>query len=134
MNKPSREQKAMMLKAELLNEELNELQERMERLVRDRKEMAQLQEDLGHFAEVEKGDELLVPLTHGVYTKALFSGSHDLLVNIGGDALVPRSLDEVKRMIETQAQRIEELQEEAGKAYDEKLQALQDIERKFQVD
>ncbi|MFH1173532.1 MAG: prefoldin subunit alpha [archaeon] len=65
-------------------------------------QIAEMQGTLKHideFSKLKKGDELLVSVINGVFAKATLLGSESVLVNVGSNTVVEKSIEDVKILI-----------------------------------
>jgi len=99
MEKPSREQ---MFEAEMLHQQLENLQEYLAKVGKQTAEVIALKEALEQFKKVKKGDEMLVPVAAGVFMKAIATDDHTLHVNVGKGVVVPKDIDGVNAMLDEQ--------------------------------
>lgn len=99
---------------ELLNSELEELEE--------------TQESLGEIKNLEDGDEIFFPLGSNSYGYGKITNSKEVLVNVGGNAIVSQEIPDAKDTLEEKKEEFEEqlsnLDETIEKAQ-KKLQRLQ---------
>ena len=101
---PNEDQQAEL---QLLANNYEKLQEKIIEVTNDLKDLNQLNEKLENFSTINQGDEILVPLGSNIFSKATLK-SNELIVNIGTNVLVNKTVDEVKEVIDKQISTISE--------------------------
>ncbi len=121
--------KEQMFEAELLNQQLQHIQEYMQRIDKQIAEVLAMREALAEFEKVADGDEMLVPLAAGVFVKARATTDKTLQVNVGNGVVVPKNADGVRAMLAEQMEDMRKYEEELHKQFDQALTRLQSIEK-----
>jgi len=67
-------------------------------------------QSLEDLKNVREGTEILIPISSGVYAKARINDTSNLVVNVGADVTVSKSIDETKAVVERQAEELEKIQ------------------------
>src|SRR3989338_2067341 len=99
------DEKQSVVEAEQLNIRLEGIERRLESLARSRAEAKELLISLGQLPTLKDGDDLLVPVATGLFTKARAVASDTLLVNVGDGVTVEKTVAEVRAMVEAQIKR-----------------------------
>jgi len=73
--------------------------------------LALTSQNLDDFKEVKKSSEILVPLSQGIYAKAELKENDPLLINVGSGVAVSKSIEDTKKMIDSQITEIKRIQE-----------------------
>lgn len=97
----------------MLQEHMEKIGEHIEMLNRQLALIDDTKDALLGLNTVKAGQELLVPIADGIFFKATFLGTPELLVNVGSGAVVPRSTDAVIGMLDEQQRKISQNIEEA---------------------
>jgi len=90
----------------MLKQQVSQLQQHLEKLDGQMMELEVLKENLGVFSE-EKGGEMYAPIANGIFVKADLKDTQNLLVNVGGNVVVSKTVDDTKVMISEQIKEIE---------------------------
>ncbi len=104
------EQQEMIFRLQLMEQQMQQLQQQMEAVVRGIGELESL--DLG-LDEIPKstGKEILAQVGKGIYVKAKVI-SEELTVNVGENNFVNRSVPEAKKMIQDQILKLKDVERE----------------------
>ncbi|MEM3154533.1 MAG: prefoldin subunit alpha [Candidatus Woesearchaeota archaeon] len=134
MKEPSKEVKQKYLELQLLQHQMQQVQQQVQALEQQAGEMDVVQQALDDFAQAKPGSPAIVTLTPGLFVKAKLEETGYVLLNVGGGAVVQKTVPEAKKVIAEQAAELRKLQQElagqlrkfadnAGKVQDE-LRAL----------
>lgn len=102
----------LKLKYQILAEQARDLEKQNEFLSSQAMDMAVSIQSIDELNSAEKGAEILVPLSSGVYIKANLADTKELLVNVGGNTVVRKTSHDTKSMIEEQIVEVRKLQEQ----------------------
>ena len=92
-------------------EKIGELQQQMQVLEQQSEELQISHATLKEFNGLKQGDEMLIPLSQGVFAKATLKEANNVLVNVGVDTVVKQTADQARGLIATQIEEIGELQQ-----------------------
>lgn len=70
-------------------------------------------ESFDDLKNTEKGTEILVPLSSGIFTKASLVDNKELIVNVGAGTAVKKSIDDTKQLLSEQVNNLREFQRQA---------------------
>ncbi len=91
---------------QMLEHQLKQIQKQIESLGNQGAELENVKSNLDGFGETKKEDEIFAPLGAGIFFKAKIADSSKILVNVGSDVLVEKTIDETKRLIDMQTDQI----------------------------
>ena len=91
---------------QMVQQQVGQVQKKIEQLREQKGSIEGLQQNLNDLKGVEKGSEILVPVCSGIFAKASLLESNELLVNVGNNVVVGRTLAEVKDMLSKQSSEI----------------------------
>ena len=66
-------------------------------------ELESLNENISEMGNTKENDEILIPLGSGIFTKGKLSKDKNVIMNVGSDVLVTKSIPDAKKLIEEQA-------------------------------
>ena len=124
--------KEKMFEAEMTHQQLQQVQEFLQRLDKQVGEVLAMKEALGEFEKIGEGEEMLVPLAAGVFMRAKSVGDKTLRVNVGQGVVVPKSIPEVHVMLDEQIADMRRYEQELQSQFDALLAKLQQIQREFE--
>lgn len=92
---------------QLLDEKIKQLQQQIQITEQQLMEIISTVQSLDEFSKIEDKTEILVPLNNGIFARANLKKEGVLLVNVGSNIVVDKSIDETKKLIEIQKGKIE---------------------------
>tara|TARA_Y100000310_G_C20529496_1_gene737708 strand:+ start:313 stop:681 length:369 start_codon:yes stop_codon:yes gene_type:complete len=102
-----------------MNEQIQELGQRMkfleqqlEQLQHQANELEQVRDSVEEMAKAGEGQELLIPLGAGVFTKAKVSDNKKVLMNVGSKVVVEKDLASAKVLVEGQMAELDKIKEQ----------------------
>jgi prefoldin alpha subunit len=124
--------KERMFEAEMTHQQLQQVQEYLQKLDRQVSEVLAMKEALKQFETIGEDEELLVPLAAGVFMKARSTSDRMLQVNVGQGVVVPKTVPEVHQMLEEQLAEMRRYEQELQGQFDALLAKLQQIQKEFE--
>ena len=107
MEEPSQE---MMFKLQMFDQQIKQLQQQLQAVAQGLAEMTTLSAGLDELVG-KTGKEIFAPIGRGIFAKAKLE-SESLNVDVGSGNFVQKSIPETKKIIESQIQKLEEVQKE----------------------
>lgn len=86
---------------------------------------------LSELGNAEVGKELFVPLTSGVFVKAELKDNKKVLMNVGGNVVVTKTVDEGKELIHKQLKEVEKVREQLMKEFQKLFTRAQSLEKEL---
>jgi prefoldin alpha subunit len=108
-------QQELMMKLSMFEQQIQSINQQIQSVEKALVDLNDL--NLG-LDEIKKDNEIFALIGKGIYTKAKIT-SKDLVVNIGGNNLVNKSIPETKEIIKQQMQKLTEMKQELEKALEE---------------
>jgi prefoldin alpha subunit len=90
-------------------QQLRQISEQFGELNNKIMELEYISQSLDEIGKLEKGTEILAPISSGIFIKADIKDSAKLLINIGSGAVVPKTIKETKELLKKQLDEIEGL-------------------------
>lgn len=87
---------------QMLEQQLKQLQQQIEKLQEQKGEAQQVEQGIDDFEQAKPGDEILVPISGGIFFKTTLNESDKFLVNVGSGVVVEKNLKGVKKLINQQ--------------------------------
>ena len=129
------EVKEKYMEFQMLKGQMEQLIGYVEQVTEKIAELTTTKQALDELSEVSSGTEAFVPLSQGIFVKAKLGNTSELLVAVGGETAVAKSVDQVKKIIDTQILDAQEthlkLQENIQKIHGripELMKELQDVQ------
>jgi len=125
--------KEKMFEAELMNQQLENMQRSFEKMEKQRAETLMLKEALSEYEKVEEGQEMLVPIANGMFIKGITTKEKTLQLNVGNNIVVPKTIPEVHSLLDDQLREIDTVQKDLQSQFERVIAKLQDVEQEFKT-
>ena len=94
---------------EQLNQQVKQAKQQLEHLSQQFNEIEYIVDSLEQLKELKEGDEILAPVSNGIFIKAKVTDAKKLKVNVGTDTVVEKSVDDTKKLLSDQSKEIEKV-------------------------
>ncbi len=94
------------MELQMVDQQMQQFQKQLQSLDEQIMEIAYTKQSLDELNNVEKGRDILVPISSGIFMKAKVEETNDLLVNVGSNTSVKKSLEDTKKLLEKQQEEI----------------------------
>jgi|TARA_Y100000310_G_scaffold130175_1_gene129361 prefoldin alpha subunit len=101
----------LYLEFQMLDQQIKQLEKQSAALNNQLMELMVTNQSMDDMKKTDKKTEILVPLSHGIYTKAELKYNKSFIVNVGANTALVKDVDSTKKMIEDQITKIKKLQE-----------------------
>ena len=95
-------------------------------------ELMTTSQSLDDFKKAKLNSEILVPLNSGIFAKAELKDNSSLIVNIGANVGVKKSVDSTKKLIERQMEEIKKIQKQMVNDLEKMTNHAAQLEMKLQ--
>jgi prefoldin alpha subunit len=96
-----------LIEIELINQQGSEIQQYLQHLDTQLQEIGSVISALDDLTGVKQGSEVLLPVTSGIFVKGTIHDGKNLIVNVGENTMVEKSIDETKDLLAKQKAEIE---------------------------
>ena len=120
------------MESRYLEETINELQSRISMTNSARNELKVSSMTLEGLKKEKKGTQLFVPIGGGSYVKAKIETTKNVVVGIGADVAVERSLKEAKVEFEARIAELEKTREVLGQQFNQVVGKIQENRTKME--
>lgn len=97
---------------QMLDQQMKQVQENLAQLDKQKIDLLQVQQSLDDLKKAGINSETLVPLSAGIFVKAELKNNNTMLVNVGGNITVEKTVEETKEMVSQQLQELKNLEKE----------------------
>ena len=97
---------------QLLEQQMKHVQKQLQLLEQQIQELNTTKEAIKDIATVKTETEILVPISSGIFFKGQLKDNKEMIVNVGADTAVNKSIEETGKLIETQLEEITNFQQE----------------------
>lgn len=123
--------KQMMIEAQLLNQQAERLQEYIENGEKQLEQIKAVLESLDAIKELKGDEEILVPVTNGIFLRATLKDKKALLINVGNSTVVEKTMAQTRKLIESQAEEIEQVMAQSNLQMQELMQKVLDFDERM---
>ncbi len=109
MEKKEELQKKYM-EMKMIEQQVSHVQNHLKLMEQQMEELMGTIQGLDEFQSLEDGSEMLVPLNNGIFTKGTLKKGNKLLINVGADVVVEKSVDGTKDLLHKQLEELKESQ------------------------
>lgn len=94
------------IELQLIDQQMAQLQKQLQQLDSSLLEIEFIKISLDDFKKIKKGSEILAPIANGIFVKADLKENDELIVNVGGNVTVAKSVEDTKKLLTEQADEI----------------------------
>ena len=104
--------KEKVVEFQLLQQQLEQMQKYLEEIELKLLEFHKTKESLSEMASLKPGSEAFIPLAQGIFAHGKIEETSTLLVNVGADIAVTKTIPQVKELIDRQIAELSEVKEQ----------------------
>tara|TARA_B100002003_G_C13719288_1_gene360256 strand:- start:67 stop:486 length:420 start_codon:yes stop_codon:yes gene_type:complete len=97
------------MEMQMIEEQLKEMQKQAQTVEQQLMELMANSVGIDEFKKTNEGDEILVPISSGIFAKASLKDNKEFLVNVGADTVVSKDVDSTKKLMAKQVAEMQEL-------------------------
>jgi len=116
---------------QVLEQQIKQLQQQMEKIDAQMNEAASVEQSIEDISKAKTGDEVLVPVSGGVFFKANMKENAKFLVNVGSGVVVEKTVDETKGLIKAQSAEMERYKEQMMEELAKNIAQYQELEKEL---
>ncbi len=103
------------LEYQMIEEQIKKMQEQVLTFKKQIEELGGIMDALQNLAEVKQGKEILVPMSAGIFIKAVVQETKEVLVNVGDNVVVVKKLEDAIQLVKKQQEDILDYREKVAK-------------------
>lgn len=111
MNQEEQELQEKYMEMKTIEEQMKEIHQQGQAVEQQLIELINANQGLDDFKKTEKGKEILVPISSGIFAKANIKENNKFLVNVGADTVVEKDIESTKDLLEKQIKELKKLHE-----------------------
>lgn len=89
-----------------IEEQMKQIQQQAATLEQQLVELMGVKQSLEDFKKANKGDEILIPVSPGIFAKAELKDNKEFLVNVGANIIVKKDIESTKKLMDKQIEEI----------------------------
>lgn len=91
---------------QIMDQQMKQIEKQIDAVSSQIQELAITSQSIDELSNVKTGTEIFVPLSKGIFTKAELKGSKEMLINVGSNTVVKKSVSDAKKFVEKQMEEI----------------------------
>ena len=91
--------KKRYMEIQMCNYQMKEIEEQLKQVDSQLVDVDSVFDSLASVENAKQGDELLIPISNGIFLKAKIEDNNSLFVNVGSDTVVKKSMSDSKALI-----------------------------------
>ena len=99
------------MQLQVMDSQIKEMHQQLQVFQTQTEEIKNIITGLDDFKEVKQGTSILVPLSSGIFARAALEENKSLLMNVGAGVVVNKNIDDVKKLLSQQIDKLMKLQE-----------------------
>jgi prefoldin alpha subunit len=116
---------------QVLEQQIKQLQQQMEKIDAQMNEAASVEQSIEDISKAKTGEEVLVPVSGGVFFKATLKESTRFLVNVGSGVVVEKGVEETKGLVKAQSSEMEKYKEHMMEELAKSIAQYQELEKEL---
>ena len=123
--------KEKYLELQMLNSQLQQLQQQIRNADMQSAEMDKISFAIEEAKSIKKGQEMLVPLGQGIFIKAKAEDANLVIMSVGADVAVEKSLDDAIAIVKTQQGELSSIILEMKHEFSDGVQRLHSLQNEM---
>jgi len=101
------------MELQMASNELKQMQAQLKAIDQQMIDLSSVAESLDELKASKVGKEMLVPISGGIFVKGILKDTETLIVNVGANVAVKKSVDETKQLLNKRLKETEEIRAQA---------------------
>lgn len=131
-SKKEKEAKEKYLELKMIEQKLQALQQQAEQVNQQVHDVEETIDNLSMLKEVKQGTEMYVPVASGIFLPAQAGKVNELLVNVGNNVVVGKSVQESQDLLKEQLDEMEKLKKEMNAQLEHLVIRAQQLQQELQ--
>lgn len=127
----SDESKEKYLELQMLNSQMQQLQQQIQNAEMQSSEMARLAVSIEESKNIKNNQPLLVPLGQGIFLRAKAEEPKEVIMSVGADVVVEKSLDEAEDIVKRQQNELNSIVLDMKHEFSDGVQRLHEIQHEL---
>ena len=127
-----KEAQELYVEFKMLDEQIKQLQKHLELITNQLVELTVSNNSLDELKKISSEKNIFVPVSSGIFAKAVINDTSQLFVNIGANVIVQKNLDSTKKLIQNQIEEIKNIQKKILEDLEKMTNRAMHLERQLQ--
>lgn len=132
MDDKEKKAQEMYMQFQVLEQHIKQLEKQLEMITHQMFELNATSNSLDDLRKVNSAREVFVPLSPGIFAKAVIKDTSELLVNVGANVVVKKDVAETKNLIQRQIEEVKKVQKQMIDDLEKMTSHAAQIERQLQ--
>jgi prefoldin alpha subunit len=120
------------LELQMIGQQIKQVQQQIQALDNRLMELNIVEQSLDDLGEVKTGTEILVPISSGIFAKAELKDNKDLMVNVGANTVVKKTIPKTKDMLTEQTTEINKYKEQMLMQVNQMIEHAKALEKEIE--
>ncbi|MFH1849744.1 MAG: prefoldin subunit alpha [archaeon] len=125
MTEISKELQERHMELQMLDQHAKQIQKQIETVDTQMGELLSVKQGLDELSAIKAGSETLVPISPGIFVKGIIKDAKKLIVNVGGNVAVKKTIPETQQLLEKQAQSIHDVRNQLVQQLQQVVEVVQ---------
>ncbi|MFH1408289.1 MAG: prefoldin subunit alpha [Nanoarchaeota archaeon] len=121
------------LQYQMIEQQLKQMQEQIQIIDKKIEEAEGLMITLEEMKDTKPGQNVLIPMSNGIFIRGKFISAADLLVNVGSGVVVEKTMPEVNGLIKEQITELQNIRMKAITEFEKILQEYSNLEQQLKT-
>ncbi len=100
---------------QMIDQQMKQIQQQVQVIEKQLVDLAVTRQAMDDLEKTNVGSEILVPVSNGIFTKAELKDNKKLILNVGSNTAVEKSIPDTKKLIDNQFKEIKKVQKDLMK-------------------
>ena len=119
-----------LFELQVLSQEIQNIQTQLNSAVSGLNEMQILRNTLEELKKIDENTEIIIPLSHGIFTKGKITKGEELFNLVGSNIVVEKNINETKESINAQIKETSKIKEKLERELSAKIEKIQKIQNR----
>jgi len=121
----------LYMEFQVLNQQLKEFQQKLTTIGQQMNEIMVIKEAVSDLGEAQVGSDMLAPMAAGIFVKSKLMDNKEVLINVGNNVVVGKSLEEAKGLLDSQLTELSNLEQNLAVQWQQAVIRLQEIQEQL---
>jgi prefoldin alpha subunit len=116
---------------QMIEQQIKQMQEQLEKMEAQTAEITNVSKSIKDISKAKQGEDVLVPVSNGVFFRAGIKDTASFLVNVGSGVVVKKNLEETETLLNEQHKELESYKEQVVQQLAVHLGRYQELENEL---
>jgi len=121
------EQRETQMQMQMLEQQMNALQQQLQSVDEKIGTAQELKKSMEEFKDLKVGDEILIPISNGIFAEAKLLNNKILKINVGSGIVADKTVDQTQEIIERQIIDLKKIREQSSLEFDKMVKQAEEL-------